>query len=647
MSETTQRGLTRFEWASIGVALTAIILRIPFITTPRIIWDSAWYLLLARSFGETGTFYLPWSDPAIPQYSGYWPPLYPWWLTPLVKTLGASYHTLALGSILATILLALIVLYTTTDLFGRTRGFAAMALVAASPAFIASNSTGMSEPLLAAMVTLTVWAYLKSIRETKWLILAGVFALLAYLAKASLGLPFVLLGVAVLAAFRIRSRGLRAVIRSPIDIGVLAAGLATAAIMAATRTEKFGGIGLGFIEPLKLVVGQPLWVPVFVFKVFFASVFLLAITLPLSLKLKHAWNDRRQEMVGTLWLAAVVPLVLGAVFTATFFLTEGRELIDFDNIRYLTPAIVPFIWLVIPYYDFTALESTAKIKDKRIAHRHLLAYAAAVGALFALFLVNPNAPAQTFLRFTLFLMMSALPLGLAAYVLTTHYKHAKRTTAEGEDTRLVASPARNAGGGAMVGVFAIGVLLAWFVSATYGYFAIALAVARVSMSPRWRVLAVALLFLAATVPSARTVFPVEEASEEIAAMFPDGTMLGLDERAVYFAAVAPANMELRMIGFNAGEVPPDEIDALVIVNRPVEEPANFTLVKRWLYGIDLYPTLELTVGIERALTGDSPTLCPSPALSLYARDGSPQAQAAQAAPWTPPSAPDYCPDAFS
>jgi 4-amino-4-deoxy-L-arabinose transferase-like glycosyltransferase len=622
--EHTRERLTRFEWGCLAVVAFAFLIRIPFILTPDVIWDSAWYLLLARQFGETGTFYLPWSEPGAPQYNGYWPPLYPAYLTPFVKLFGPSYHTLVLGAVTASALLTTVVFLTTRDLYGRRPAFAAAALIAATPAFLVTDARGMSESLLATMVTLTVWAFLKSLEKPKWLPVAGVFAFLAYLGKASLGLPLVAVGVAAIMAWRVWTRGLRATARSVPDLAVFGLGVVGLGFLALTRTEKIGGLGLGIMEPLRLGVLVPTFPPVYAFKLFFATVFLLVSTLPFSLRALQAMKGPRSERKGALMLASILPIALGAVFTSTFYHTEGRPLVDFDNIRYLTPALVPFVWLVLPHYDLSASAVPADAKGQEVARRHYAWYGAAVGAMLLVFLLNPMAPVNTLTRLKVFAALSLLPLALAAITLTTQFDVATRRVGKAEEQRLVPTKAASGSGALLGGLVVLALALSWYVSAWFGYAALALAVASATRSPRARAIAFVLLLLAATAPTSRTYVPVAETADLVDDL-PPGTIVAMKEPLVYFAAVAPDDVRLRM--YVEGQPIPDS-DALV-VPRDVQDhiPDNWTLVQTWDYELRMFPSVWLEQRIEHALTGTTPIVPQIRAFSLFVRNGTAAADA--------------------
>ena len=637
-----RRRLTAFERGCLAVVALAFLVRLGFILHPTVIWDSAWYLLLARSFAETGTFYLPWSEPGAPQYNGYWPPLFPILLSPLVKLLGPSYQTLVLGSVLASALLTAAVFLTTRDLFGRTPAFAAMALVAANPAFYVSDSKGMSESLLAVAVVLTVWAFLKSLDRPAWLPVAAAFAALAYLGKASLGLPFVLAGVLALGAWRVWRRGWRRVLTSPFDVGLALVAFAAFLWLARARSGKVGSVGLGLIEPLQRAVGgaecsqiaRSLYVPaetaaaftttgpacwalLYPFKVLFVVVFLLVVTFPFSLKLREAIRASRTERTDALWLAVVLPLLAGAVFTTSFFFTERRQLVDFDNIRYLTPAMAPFLWLVLPHWD---LRETPEVAEgKQVRRTHFRWYGAAVGGMFLLMLLNPIAGRATLPRLWWFLIWSLVPIGIGLVAYGSQYEIVERRVRDGVVRRYVPAVARRPAVGVLVGALALLAVSAWLFSAWYVTIGVGLLVAMLSMSSKARVLGTALMLLGSAAPGGEARLPLERALEEGLAPLPPGTVVHVSEQIVFPAAIRPEHVEMRL--FAPPDVPP-EADVLLTQQRFArQEYEGFTRVGAWEHVFDLSPTLTLRLAIEEHVLGRGVEFQNAVGMSLYVRNG--------------------------
>lgn len=626
--------LTRFEWGCVAVAAAAFVVRLTFLLEPTFIWDSAWFLLLARSFGETGTFYIPWSEPGEPQYSGYWPPLYPVFVSPFVKLLGPSFETLVVASIASALLLTVATYFTTRDLFDRTRAFAAMALVAASPAFYVSDAKGMSESLLALMVLLTVWAFVRSLDKPIWLPVAGLFAFLAYLGKASLGLPFVAAGILALAAWRVYTRGWRRVVTSPMDMSVAALALGLGLFLAFTRTERVGGVGLGLIEPISRAVfgaecsrflpfggtGPHCWAMLIPLKVLFVAAFLFVVTLPFSLRLREALRAKRTERTDALWLAALLPLVAGAVFTTTFFFTERRPFADFDNIRYLTPSIIPFLWLMIPHWPAPAEPEPGTVRDERVRRHHENWYWLAVGVMVALLLFNPLTSTETFGRFVAFLVLSIVPLTLALFARNSNYALHERRVPGGVELRYVRAPP--ATGDRRIALVAAAILLigGWYFSSWYATVAVGLVVALSTPSPRRRVIAMSLVLLASAAASNYTAIPLDEAADVLATM-PEGTIVGMSEIIVYSAAVAPDNIQPRLV-YPEEPIPPD-VDVLMMqLGYGEGEYEGFTKIASIEYRFHFSPTLQARIWFEENVLGQIFEFRDQLGVTLYVRDGS-------------------------
>lgn len=656
--------LTRFEWACVGVAALAFLLRLDYVFNPDVIWDSAWYMMLARSFSEDGTFWIRWThDPRF--YSGYWPPLYPILLSPLVKLFGAQWTTLGLGSFLMSALLTAATFFTTRDIMGRTRAFAAMALVAVSPAFMSSDARGMSESLIALTVVLTMWALLKGIDRPVWLAPALGFGFLAYMSKANLGIPFVLAGLVAFALWIGYARGWRRTFGNPMwaASGLVALGILGAFAMA--RTGRLGGIGVGVIEPVTRAISHPLWVPFLFLKIAFAVAFLFVVTLPFSLHVRKALpslDPRRNPKEGTLWLATMLPLLATGIFTASFLITEKRGplqfenvvagfgesfvqgfieltatialLIDFDNVRYLTPAIVPALWLLLPHVPFERdPDAPLDAESAYVRQRAERTFGIAVGAYFVLLMFNPLAgmrflPASWQLeRLGLLLLLALIPVGIALAARRQWWDVTQRTSAKGVTSyRYVpgAPPPRDRR--VTLGLLAAGAVLGYVASFWFAVVIIGYVIASASRTLRGSVIAMALVLLAATAPSFHTPLPTQDAAEWLASNAPDGTIVGMQEPIVYFAAVAPDNVKLVEVDYTKGI---QEEVAILVRTGPegVESPENFTLLRTWDYEHHFTPTLTARVAIEQDLLGASYELATLPGVSLHVRNGTAAADA--------------------
>jgi 4-amino-4-deoxy-L-arabinose transferase-like glycosyltransferase len=647
--------LRRFEWACLAVVAAAFGVRLWYVLHPDVLWDTAWYLILAKSFGDTGTFVIPWTDP--PQYNGYWPPLFPMVAAPMVKLLGAHYSTIVLSSVVASALLAVVVFLTTWDLMGRTRAFAATVLVVVTPALLPSDFRGMSETTLELAVVLLLWTFLKSLKSKWFLAPAAACAVLVYLGKPNVGAPLVALALVPVAAWRLRSRGARKVLTDPLDLTLGIAALAGIGATVALRSSKLGGVGITVIQPLRDALTFPWWPAFFLFKVAFATVFLLFATLPFSLRVRQALRAPKDEGTGYLWIFVGLSILATAVFTTSFLITENRGpldfhtvpeklheggltaaltelfgliglLTDFDNVRYLSPAIVPFLWLVLPHWPFEDAkpEPGRETPGASIRRAHFLWYGLAVGSFALLLLMSPLTLDATLERLFVTLLLAAVPVVLALVARNASYDVQARVAKGGTTYRIVR--ARPPPVNARPVLLALGVtaLAAYFFSAWFLLMSIGVVIAFGTRSPTTRVVAVAALLLCSTCVEFVGGQPHDEAAADISAKLPAGTVVGVTGIVPYFAASAPPRLTLREI--DDKQPTPPYVDAVMATGvSPTFGDANFTRVQEWDGTANMFPTLAWRVAIERNLLSEQWSFPTPPVLALYVRNGTAAAHA--------------------
>ena len=131
-----------------------------------------------------------------PEYSHHYPPAYPIYLGPFVGAFGLSPWALKLGSTVAGLLLLGAVYAATRDLYGRDKALLVAGALAVDPILVQTGTTAYSENFLALSFALTMWAIVKSLKVERWIVLAGLFAGIAYLTKSSVGWFFLVAGVA-------------------------------------------------------------------------------------------------------------------------------------------------------------------------------------------------------------------------------------------------------------------------------------------------------------------------------------------------------------------------------------------------------------------------------------------------------------------
>lgn len=340
-------------WWLILVAGLALRAAAPFLMDP---WeDGGEYAAMGRALAETGTLTLPFGEDRIPggtdgepAPSHHYPPAWP-------ATLAVGYRLAGFGLwetklvALAVALASILVAYACTrDLFGHRPALATAALVAVEHQLLWVQGRAYSEALLVAFFTLTLWAILRSLEDERFVLLAGLFAGLAYLTRASMG-PFFLVAGAGGFAWRLWHRGWRGV-ANPWYASAALVFLAMVAAWALRNWAAYGSVETsahiaaatrhGFAHPRLLAVGLAAKLALF-------AAFLAVYALPLHRELRRAAARWRDEATSALLLAAGLVFILGWLLTALLWTYEGYTPWFLENQRYVVVALVPLAWLAL------------------------------------------------------------------------------------------------------------------------------------------------------------------------------------------------------------------------------------------------------------------------------------------------------------
>lgn len=318
-------------------------------------WDLA--KNLARGWGlvtTDGVCGLP------PGPSHHFSPLWPAVESLFIRALGPELATAQVAAFSMSLGMVAIVYWTTRDLFGD----GAALLVAAAQSLEWSSmyfgSLNFAENLLIAMLALTLWALLRSVRDgPRWTVAAGAFAGLGYLTKAEMSY-FFLLAIAGGVAWRLLHGGRRALFNRHYALGALAF-LAFFVPWSVRNLWLFwDGTAAGLVESwqtapligdmIQSAAGRPVaWmrataeiVPVTVLGVAVS-------TLPLLPSLRLARLRVRDEGLSLLWISAAVLVFIGLAMAGVFRLVEHRGAFWGAQMRFLAPALVLVWWSVVGF----------------------------------------------------------------------------------------------------------------------------------------------------------------------------------------------------------------------------------------------------------------------------------------------------------
>ena len=347
------------------MALVAVglVLRVVTFESWGIVYDGAVMSVMGESFALHGEFLVPYA--AAPTFYHHYPPLYPIFLSLFYRVLGFSIFATKVADLALSFLLVAVVWLTTADLFGRRKAWYAAAFAALEPMFLMTSLIGYSEELVGIFFVLTAWAAVKGLRDLPHLALAGLFAGLGFLTKASIGWVFVVTIVMGFLWIR-RARGWWILKDKWFLAGVgafalLAGGwtLRNLSVYGWPHWETSAYIdyvyGYGLAHPGLLAEALLVKAPLFLF------FFLLygGLFFP---ELRLSRRTAAGEATGLLWTIVGSTFIMGWIVSSFFWTVEQTPLWWWDNLRYVVIASPLIAWLVLretePRWTFTQAPST-------------------------------------------------------------------------------------------------------------------------------------------------------------------------------------------------------------------------------------------------------------------------------------------------
>lgn len=248
--------------------------------------------------------------------------------------------------------------WTTRDLYGTQAALLAAAAVSVEwTGVLFGTWKGFSENLVVIALVVTIWAVLRALRDDRYLAVAGLFAGIGYLSKASMGFFFLIAGLGGL-GWRLRFRGRRVLVNGWYwaAIGIFAIPFVGWALrnvslfwdgtplglLGAWQTSEVVSrmVNVAIGQPAELVVGLAGKLPVLLVGLVLPFVPLLSgFATPL-----RRW--REEEPLG-LWMTVGLVFGLGWLFAAIFWVNEDTSLLWADPVRYVMPAQIPLLWLLL------------------------------------------------------------------------------------------------------------------------------------------------------------------------------------------------------------------------------------------------------------------------------------------------------------
>lgn len=357
----------------IGFAALAagIVLRLaaPFLMDFRSDGDT--YTAMGHAWMLRHEFLMPYGDvttwaPTPPGYSNHYPPAYPFFLGIVFSLFGFGLWQAKWAAVVVAIAALAAVYFTTRDLYGKTAAALAGGLMGLEPHLLWVTGSGFSENMVLLFFALTMWAILRSLKDDRFIVLAGLFAALAYLSRASVGYFFVVAGGGgFLWRFYYRRWKLFTnhwyLIAVVSFVGIAGAWATRNVLLFGWVQESVTLFGHRFAFDMPLwetssytryvqtrALSEPgLWRSALVAKLPFFLAFLAWYAIPFLPETWKATKRIREEETSALWLSVFLVWAIAWVISGMFWVFEKSSLYWLDNHRYIVIGLLPLAWLIL------------------------------------------------------------------------------------------------------------------------------------------------------------------------------------------------------------------------------------------------------------------------------------------------------------
>ena len=517
------RKLSWFEWACAALMLAGFLARLGSFVYRVCTYDSSEMVQMGSSFVRAHEFFMPYATG--PEYSHHFPPLFPLYLAAFFGVLGVHFWVIQLAVLLAGGGFIAIAFACTRDLYGRSRAFAVAALAGTLPLLITQDQVLYSESIVAALFTLTIWAILKSLDKPPFIVLAGLFAGLSFLAKASMGPFFVLAGFAGF-AWRFYYVRWRIFLDKWYLFGAAIFG-ALVLTWSARNIARFGWPNYETQQHATIAFQQmwasPNWPSILARQSLFMLALVLVFMLPWLPQIKRSLKHVRDQRVSALWMAFVTPAIVAVFFVTAFSIAEGYgTVINETTMRYVTAPFVPLMWLALREADLDPQPPLAA--PKSAARMHASLFFAGIGVLAVTIAFDPTYLILT--RARVLFVYAMIGLGCLLLAASTGFIYVRKTERDGARDKATPDPKaiRALGWGALALVFVY--YAATFYSFYVTVFLIPIAAAAFVRDLRFKVVAIAALFLAGGLVGTSPHGPLDDLAQVVNEAAPQGATIG-------------------------------------------------------------------------------------------------------------------------
>jgi 4-amino-4-deoxy-L-arabinose transferase-like glycosyltransferase len=177
-----------FNRILIMIIAIGIILRVVTFWTLPPMHDGNAYIAVGHSLSNTGEVVAPWGgdlgsgNSSNLEYTRI-SPIYPAYLAFFYTTFGYSIEITQIAGIIFAVITLLIIYLTTKDLFGHRKGLIVTAIISVTWPLIIYPGMEWADNVVLLFFTLTLWSFLKGLKDSRYMILFGLFAAILFLTK--------------------------------------------------------------------------------------------------------------------------------------------------------------------------------------------------------------------------------------------------------------------------------------------------------------------------------------------------------------------------------------------------------------------------------------------------------------------------------
>ena len=362
-------GYDRLLLALIGVG---VLLRLFSVFTRDIISDGAIYVAYAEGMTRYGDIYLEWGQiwpfgvNHPPDYSHWFPPLFPAYLAVWIYIFGMSVTVIRIANFVLSVATLYVIYWCTRDLYDRRKALILTAAMSFQPLLIMAAAHSLSENMVVITYVAAVWAILRGFRDGRYLILGGFLAGLTYLSRSNVGYLFILIGAIGFTWRFYLDRW--ALFRNKYYI---IAGLVFCSIFSMWTIRNIIHFGMGGWETNPIITEMfvsavnhpPTTALAFKYQIIASIIMFLPIGLFWLPELGVAFKRKREEYFGGLFLATGLPYIVTLIFMASCWVWAVKDIglppdmqppaIWMAGVRYLVITNVPLLWIVFATVRFS------------------------------------------------------------------------------------------------------------------------------------------------------------------------------------------------------------------------------------------------------------------------------------------------------